>query len=137
MASIPSPHQWSPFPPKRSLMFIYEHHLMDGTSALDILLPKSFTILSRVFPFLLHPIKSCFHYVIPTLLIKHINNHSVSQVLKAMHHLILFTLMCGVLLVILVLMDPNIILFLWIIIQNIYGFTNGHKIRCLYYFPTF
>jgi hypothetical protein len=124
MASIPSPHQWSPSPPKRSLMFMYEHHLMDGTSALDILLLKSFTVLSKVFPFLLHSIKSCFHYVIYALLIKHINNHFVSQVLKAMHHLILFTLMCGVPLVILVLMDPDIILFLWIIILNIHGFTQ-------------
>jgi len=122
MASIPSPHQWFLSPPKRLQMFMYEHHLMDGTSALGILLIKLFTILSTVFPFPLHPNKSCPHYVIPAPLIKHINNHFMSQVLKAMHHLILFTLMCGVLLVILVLMDPDIILFLWIIILNIHGF---------------
>ena len=48
--------------------------------------------------------------------------HSVSIVSKVMSHLNLFTLMCGVLLVILELMDQDITLFLLIIIQNIYGF---------------
>ena len=46
----------------------------------------------------------------------------VSIVSKVMSHLNLFTLMCGVLVVILELMDQDITLFLLIIIQNIYGF---------------
>ena len=46
----------------------------------------------------------------------------VSIVSKVMNHLNLFTLMCGVLLIILELMDQDITLFLLIIIQNIYGF---------------
>ena len=53
---------------------------------------------------------------------KLINNPFVSIVSKVMSHLNLFTLMCGVLLVILELMDQDITLFLLIIIQNIYGF---------------
>ena len=46
----------------------------------------------------------------------------LSIVSKVMSHLNLFTLMCGVLLVILELLNQDITLFLLIIIQNIYGF---------------
>ena len=96
--------------------------LMDGTSVLGILLLKLSIILLKFFLFLFHQLKLCLHYVIHVLSIKLIDNPFESIVSKVMSHLNLFTLMCGVLLVILELMDQDITLFLLIIIQNIYGF---------------
>ena len=84
---------------------------MDGTSVLGILLLKLSIILLKFFLFLFHRLKLCLHYVIHVLSIKLINNPFVSIVSKVMNHLNLFTLMCGVLLVILELMDQDITLF--------------------------
>jgi hypothetical protein len=55
-------------------------------------------------------------------IIKHINNPFMLLISKVMSHLNLFTLMCGVPLVIPNLMDQDIISFLYIIIQNIHDF---------------
>ena len=78
--------------------------------------------LVKKFLFLFLRLKLCLHYVIHVLSIKLMNNPFVSIVSKVISHLNLFTLMCGVLLVILELMDQDITLFLLIIIQNIYRF---------------
>ena len=103
-------------------MYMNELLLMDGRSVLGILLLKLSIILLKFFLFLFHRLKLCLHYVIHVLSIKLINNPFVSIVSKVMSHLNLFTLMCGVLLVILEFMDQDITLFLLIIIQNIYSF---------------
>ena len=82
--------------------------LMDDTIVLGILMLKLSIILLKIFLFLFHRLKICLHYVIHVLTIKLINNPFVSIVSKVMSHLNLFTLMCGVLLVILELMDQDI-----------------------------
>ena len=101
---------------------VHERTSIDGWYVLGILLLKLSFILLKFFLFLFHRQKLCLHYVIHVLSIKLINNPFVSIVSKVMSYLNLFTLMCGVLLVILELMDQDITLFLLIIIQNIYGF---------------
>jgi hypothetical protein len=60
------------------------------------------------FPFLFPQPKFYLHYAIYVILIKHINNPFMSILSKVMRHLNLFTQICGVLLVILELMDHDI-----------------------------
>ena len=85
---------------KKLLMCMNELPLTGGTNVLDILHLKLFKILSINYPFLFRQKK--FHpYVLPVPQIKRINNLLVQQVFKVTLHLILYTLMCGVLLTLL------------------------------------
>ena len=133
MAYTPFQNKW--WHPKRLLMCINEHLLMDGISVLGIILLKLFIILLRIFPF--HQPKFYLYYVIYVLLIKHINNPFMSILSKVIRHLNLFTQICGVLLVILELMDHDITWFLLIIIQNMWFYPMVTKSGVSNIFPHF
>jgi len=89
------------------------------------------------FPFLFPQPKFNLHYAIYVLLIKHINNPFMSTLSKVMRHLNLFTQICGVLLVILELMDHDITWFLLIIIQNMWFYPMVTKSGVSNIFPHF
>jgi hypothetical protein len=80
---------------------VHEKTSLDGTNGLVILPPKLFTMLFVSFHFHSQPLKSQL-YVLHVLLIKHINNLFDPLVYQALHLLISFALMFGVLFTVLV-----------------------------------